>query len=291
MGVEKHDNAQHTLYEELLAYTTPNNAHDYTHVLSKRGIRSLYEVLNLDVNDLQAFSPHLRSVLMQARGEERSFFEGSPFGASIEQYMSSWVNIFFACVISYVAAYFLGLIDIFSFVEKIVSVTLLVVVMGLLLVRSFCLLLMAEDLGVLEVHRDYESSPTFEVTVTQLSNGVVTSSVTRRTTGENIGVVTHQIILSPVLNFIGLQSRLAWTAVVGIQESETKSELHTALSLTSVNSTTWKSLERLPWIPGVRAIQRSVTFKVAPPGAVYTVKKNASGQVWLEQGSALKKIH
>eukprot|EP01063_Lacrimia_lanifica_P038911 TRINITY_DN8399_c0_g4_i1.p1 TRINITY_DN8399_c0_g4~~TRINITY_DN8399_c0_g4_i1.p1 ORF type:complete len:282 (+),score=98.02 TRINITY_DN8399_c0_g4_i1:84-929(+) len=275
-------NAGTAFVEDLARFTTERNALKYVWALEEQSLRSLADVVALteDAFSELCLTPHLRQVLRRARGEQRHVFEGTPVDGYVVSKMVDPANIAYVIPLLAVMNYMVGMGSLLGMVERMCAMCVLCAVLAVLLVRSFYVHLHEEEIGRLEVTRAHPDDLEFTVTITTVKDGAVSEPVTAHTKGQDVGVLVHEVLLHPLLNFVGLSSRLSWTAVLGVDM--TSNEQHVAHEISSVSTATWRNLELLPFIPGIRAIQRNLIMKAAAENSRYRVRKSISGQTWLQ---------
>ena len=279
------------LGEALSEHTTERSAAEYVGVLQGLGLGSLSEVLTLTSDDLKGLhvSPHLRFVLRRVRKEPADCLEGTPLDGYVTRNLFSADNAMPAFAVLFLMNFVVGGDSFFSLLERLFSMAVLCVILAVLLVRSFYLLLAEEEIGQLRVTRKVDPQTgkpetAFSVRVTVHGKGGGTAGSAShdvRTSGDDIGVLVHEVVLHPILVYLGVSSRLSWSAVQAIDQQT--QAIDTAITLTHVSTQTWTALEAMPFIPGIRGIQRSLVHKTAPDGAHYLVKKDPHGRVWLQQ--------
>eukprot|EP01064_Diplonema_japonicum_P028916 TRINITY_DN4549_c2_g2_i1.p1 TRINITY_DN4549_c2_g2~~TRINITY_DN4549_c2_g2_i1.p1 ORF type:complete len:265 (+),score=21.80 TRINITY_DN4549_c2_g2_i1:162-956(+) len=262
---------QNDLFHALSKHTNGRNATEYVAALRVHDVKATADLLNLTSQDLSSLklTPHLRQVCSRVRNEKVSPLAGTPLeGVGLV-----------VLVVAVVLGYFLQMSSMFDVVERIVALMILCLLLTLMLCRSMYVLFSEESLGTIKVTRNGDDSKFTAKITTATSPTVYTASGT----GDSVGVLFHEVLLSPFLNYIGFESRISWSSVAAVDDDTQK---HTPLvSLSVVSHDSWTTLERLPWIPGVRAIERKLIMKSAPDGASFILKKNITGLVWIEQES------
>eukprot|EP01059_Diplonema_ambulator_P017882 TRINITY_DN2999_c0_g3_i1.p1 TRINITY_DN2999_c0_g3~~TRINITY_DN2999_c0_g3_i1.p1 ORF type:complete len:287 (+),score=63.16 TRINITY_DN2999_c0_g3_i1:42-863(+) len=263
------------IYAALLKHTNKRAAREYAGVLRDYDIKALKDLLSMSsegLDDLK-LTPHLRQVCGRVRREKTGMFTGTP--------VDGWVNeksLMAAVPLVVVLGYFMQITSLFDIIERMTALMVLCVILVILFTRSLYVLLHEETMGTIKIYRKYDDSEEFTAHIA--TTPIIPPSIVEGT-GDSIGVLIHEILLSPFLTFLGFDSRLSWSSVVAIDE---RSQTHKPiLTVSSIAHDSWITLERLPWIPGVRAIERKIVMKSAPDGASFIVKKSKTGGVWFEQ--------
>ena len=290
-SVAPKDTASLGVLDALREITSERVALQYESALQGMGLSSTRQILALSQEDLKQMQlpPHMRSVLRQVRGEEVNILEGTPVDGYVTTNLFRTDTFLYILPILFAANFLAGGDSFFGLVERLLSMAVLCVILALLLIRSFYLLMCEQEIGQLRVTRgvDDDGVPkkTFKVKVIVHKKDATVRAASDTyecvAEGDDVGVMLHEIVLHPLLIYLGLSDRVCWSSVVAVDPATSRHQ-H-PLVLSSINPSTWASLESLPYIPGIRAIQRVIVFKVAPDGAAYLVKKDPHGRVWLAQ--------
>ena len=262
----------------LQKHTSKRNAIEYASMLEKLSIRSTYDVIrisksrgglaNLDTN------PHLKSLLRRVSGDDPGLFEYTPLEAYFgNDIFSAKGNIIFIPAVAILLSLAGSNGTFFDLFERVVVLSLICVFLLILLIRSFMLLFREETIGHVEIRKNEKG---YTATITQINGGLKSSPLVVEGVGTDIGFYFFEILLSPLVTFVGIQSSICWAAVVDIN-GESHKQL---VELSHVPLSTWRVLETLPFIPGVRSIQRSIVVKTTHECVKYRVNKNSLGQIF-----------